>query len=100
MLKNDAIHHSGNSTNPTKNNHACNGLPPRSTQPLQLSWGSAGPEGSESVQGVDRTGPGFRGSLIWNTPEGVIEGACGEMSADMGIDACDMLRMLRLEGAR
>lgn len=35
---------------------------------------------------------GFLGSRMWYVLERETEGACGDMNADIGIDACDRLR--------
>lgn len=77
----DAIHHNGNSTNPIKKHHACNGEPSSSSD-LNLNDHSVG-----LIFG------GFRGSRMWYTLELVTtDGACGVTRALMGIDRSDMLR--------
>jgi hypothetical protein len=94
-----AAHHRGNNINPIKNNHACSGLPPLSSHPLhaQRDSPSCTCEGQDSVHGVLCTGAGFRGSRMWKVLPRVMDGACGEMSADMGMEAWERLR---LDGGR
>jgi hypothetical protein len=70
----------GKSKNPKKNNHAWTGLPPRSSQlPRPL-------EGNDSDHGVVCIGGGFLGSRMWKIDDPWMDGACGEIKADMGMD--------------
>ena len=91
-----ANHQIGKIKNPKKNNQACIGVPPRSTHPLNSKRLPPGAlrEGKESIQPVLWIGPGFLGSCIWKAVDRDIDGAWGETSAEIGIEAPDKLRRL------
>lgn len=82
-----------------KKSHAWRGLPPASVQRRHRSapWPSRLP--TERAQPVGCTRGGLCGSRMWYAvlPERAIEGACGEMRAEMGMEDWEMERR---EGAR
>ena len=77
----DASHHRGNTTQPMKNIHACTGD--------ALPGSPASPRRSAHPVGCTRLG--LRGSRMWNAPGTLSDGACGEISALIGIETCERL---------
>lgn len=77
--KSPAIHQIGNNKKPKKKHHACIGEP-----------------GSSSVANRSPHGVplgffgGLRGSRIWNLVDLLMDGACGDMNALIGIETWDM----------
>lgn len=76
ILQTLATHQIGNNTKPMKNAHACIGDP--ISPSLRL--------GKRNLHSVGCLGGGLCGSRMWNLEVCVREGACGEMSALMGMD--------------
>ena len=92
---NAAAHHSGNIMNPVKKSQAWSGLPPLSSHPREDQRDSSDctVKGKDNDQGVGCIGLGFRGSRMWKVLRRPIEGACGDIRAEIGIDACERLRL-------
>jgi len=77
--KSPAIHQTGNNKKPKKKHHACIG------EPGSSSVANRSPHGvSSGFFG------GLRGSRIWNLVDLLMDGACGDMYALIGIEAWDI----------